>query len=501
MKKDNILQFKNVNMRFGPTHANKNISVDITRGEIRGFAGENGSGKSTLMSILAGINTRTDGDIILNGEPYNPSNPIDALDNRISIVVQELGVVNSLSNDVNIYLSRLSEFQKGGYINLKKLNRAAQDLLEKWEITGVPLKQTSELASVETRKMVELARALSTDPDIVILDEITQALSQNNRNKLYKIVRKLKENGKTVLVISHDLQELIEMTDSITVLKDGEIVGTYESSSMTEDNLKGLMIGRTMSGHFYREDREASYEDKVVLEVDRLHVLGTIEEVSFELHKGEILAVCGLSDSGMHELGKAVYGVLPRKSGSVRLMEKNLEITSCRQAVANGMSYVPKDRDGEAMMLRASIKDNFCLPSIMEIRGLLGYISNKKMEKFSQKAIDDYGVKCRELSQIAADLSGGNKQKINLGRWFMRDTDIFIMDSPTRGVDVGVKAYIYQLMAEAKRNGKSIILIADELTEALGMADRILVLRNGRVAGMMNRSDDFTEAAVFEVMI
>ncbi len=496
-----LLEVSGLNKYFGPTHANKNIDFCLRRGEIRGLIGENGSGKSTLISQIAGLFPRDSGTMQLNGRDYSPHSALDANKNRISMVMQELGVIGSLPAGVNIFLGRTGQFTKNGIVSLKRMNKAASELFEKWGLPKVPLAKLTDGMMIETRKMVELARALSVDPEILLLDEITQSLSMNNRQMLYGLINRLKEMGRSVIVITHDVEELIAITDTITVLRDGAVVGNVVSAETTPDDIKRMMVGREISGEYYRADMKPDYGEKVVLSVQNLTVAGEITDVSFDVHEGEILGFCGLSDSGIHSVGKAVYGLSKLSGGSVHLNTAGVTIKSPMQALRSNMAYVPKDRDNEALMIHASILENFCLPSLTELQGPVGYLSPRKLRKLAADMTKKLSVKCTDIYQPMDALSGGNKQKVNLGRWLCKDIKLLVLDCPTRGVDVGVKAYIYALMKEAKKNGIATILISDELTEVLGMADRLLVMKGGRITREIRRDEDFTEQSVIGVMI
>ncbi len=500
IQEEYTLVLEGINKHFGSTYANKNVSMTVKKGEVRGLAGENGSGKSTLLSMVAGINTKDSGVMYKNGELYDPKNPLDANRKKIAIVVQELGLVNGLPAGINVFLGRTKQFSRYGIVNIKKMYDSANKELEKWGLPKLPLHKIADAMNVETRKMIELARALSIDPDILILDEVTQALSRDNRERLYKLISAFKSMGRTIILITHDIEEVVEITDSITVLRDGEVVDTVQSKEVTVDKIKSMMIGRNITGDYYRADMKAIYDEKIVLEAKGVFV-DDIEDVSFELHRGEILGFCGLSDSGIHTIGKAIYGLANITKGSVILADDNVQIGSRIRALNNGLAYVPKDRDGEALMMQASIRDNICLPSLDQIKSVLGYLSSRKMNSMAENASKMFEVKSTGISQKMSGLSGGNKQKINLGRWLIKDLKVMILDCPTRGVDVGVKAYIYTLMKEAKEKGLSIILISDELTEVLGMADRLIVMKRGKISGLINRGADFTEENIMGVMI
>lgn len=498
---DNILEIKGLCKYFGQTVANKNIDFSLKKGEVRGLAGENGSGKSTLLSQISGIYIKDEGEMLLNGKPYEPKSPMDASDNKIGIVVQELGVLQTLPAGVNVFAGRMKQFSRFGIINMKKLYEAANAEFEKWGLMRVPLGKLCNNMQIETRKMIELARALAIDPDILILDEVTQSLSQNNRDMLLELIKKMKAAGKTIIIITHDLEEMIEICDSITVLRDGEIVGTKECDGLDSSELKRMMVGREIDGEYYREDNAPSYDDEVIYKLENVSVPGEIKNVSFEVHKGEILGFCGLSDSGIHTVGKAAFGLEHKMEGSIKLCKNNLVIKNEKEALKNRIAYVPKDRDNEALMIRGSIVNNFVFPQVEELEGKLGFLNPKKINRMAQKGIDEFQVKCAGMNQKMDGLSGGNKQKVNLGRWLLKDLDVLILDCPTRGVDVGVKAYIYQLMRQAKEAGLAIILISDELAEILGMSDRLLIMKDGEVKGEFLRGEDFTQEKLIEVMV
>ncbi|MDR3278736.1 MAG: sugar ABC transporter ATP-binding protein [Oscillospiraceae bacterium] len=497
---DVILEIRGLCKSFGPTVANKSIDFTLRRGEIHGLIGENGSGKSTLISQIAGMYGSDGGTMTLRGEPYAPRSPLDANAARVSMVVQELGVVGALPAGVNVFLGRTKEFSKFGIVSLKSLYRAAAEQFSKWDLPQVELGGLTDGMMVETRKMIELARAMSVDPEVLILDEITQSLSYNNRAKLYELLPRFKAMGRSVVVITHDVEELIRITDRVTVLRDGEVAGELVSADTDANEIKRLMVGREISGEYYRADLEADFDEAdVVLEARGVSVAGELEDVSFELHCGEILGFCGISDSGIHTVGRALYGLEKLRAGQVLIDGQPLK--SPTTALRRRMAYVPKDRDSDALMMHASILENFALPSLIEAEGKVGYLSPRRLRALAQNMSDRMQVKCRNIFQTMTDLSGGNKQKVNLGRWLAKDIRVLILDCPTRGVDVGVKAYIYALMKEAKAEGIATILISDELTEALGMSDRLCVMKDGVLKTIIPRGDEFTEHSLIKVMV
>jgi len=500
-KSEFVFQVTGLNKHFGPTHANKNINFTLRRGEIRGLAGENGSGKSTLLSQLAGIHQSDSGEILKDGVPFSPDSPLYAIERGVAIVVQELGLIGTLPAGVNVFLGRTQPFSKFGVVNLKKIYKSTNEILEKWGLPSIPIHRNAAEMNVETKKIVELARALSCEPDVLILDEVTQALSQDNRIKLHKLIEKYRQLGRSVILITHDLDEMLEITDSISILRDGELLETVDSKSITVDELKSKMVGRNLEGDYYRSDMETSHEEDVILSVEKLSTCGGLKNVSFNVHKGEILALCGLSDSGIHEVGKAVYGLSKITQGAVTLVPDRLNVHHQSQAWKHRVGYVPKDRDHEGLMLNASIRENFCMSSVPQITGRALLLQNSQLNKLAEESREQFHVKCININQTINALSGGNKQKVNLGRWLNKELQLLVVDCPTRGVDVGVKAYLYQCLKEAKAKGMAILMITDELPEAIGMADNIIVMKDGAVSRQISRSSGFSEESIVQVMI
>ena len=308
------------------------------------------------------------------------------------------------------------------------------------------------------------------------------------------LIKNFAIQDKAVIMISHNLEELLEHSDRVVVMKDGVVVGTYASKKMDVNKLKRLMIGREIEGDYYRDDDCPSYKDEVVLSAKNISTRdNSLKNISFDLHKGEILGICGLSDSGTHLLGKVLFGLDKITEGVVSLRQKELHRQS--DFTRSNIGYCPKDRDFDGLMLNTSIRNNLCIPSLGELRHRSGYISIKSIDDLAEKISADFDIKSTGIDQIV------NKQKVNLGRWMSKDLEIFILDCPTRGVDVGVKAYIYNVMKKAKAMGLSMILITDELTEAIGLSDRLIILKNGEISGLINRGDDMNEESIIKVMI
>lgn len=498
-----LLKVNHLHKYFGVTRANDDICMTLNRGEIRSLAGENGSGKSTLTSIISGIQPFDEGEMILNGKPYKPESPLRANECKVAMVVQELGVITDLSGAMNIFLGKTEQFKKFGFVNTNAMEDASKKIFRKWNLPEVPLNLPCAHLTMEQRKMVELARALNTEPDLLILDEITQSLSHDTRKVIYELKDRFKKEDRSMIIISHDLDETIKISDSVTVLRDGKSIHTVSSEGLTEDDLKKMMVGREIKGDYLRSDNAPCYEDEVLLEVQNLSLSDhKLENISFQLHKGEILGVCGLSDAGIHTLGSAIFGITDStRTGDVKDVKTGKALRHPSDMIACKGAYLSKNRDEEGLMMKASIRSNMYLPSSRELAGIAKFTNPKIVDRLAQKAYDEFEVKATGIKQSIGRLSGGNKQKINLGRWLTKDLNYMILDCPTRGVDVGVKAYIYDVIKKKKAAGVGFLLITDELTEAIGMADRIIILRNGKIAGELIRGIDFTESNIIEVMI
>ena len=499
MKGKTVLKVLNISKDFGQTHALKDVSVDIEQGEIIGLIGENGSGKSTLSSIISGVYPATKGTMELDGETYLPANPMDAQKHGISMIAQEMGTLPGIRVADNIFLGKEQLFVKKGVVNRKKMYEEAKHAMENIGIENINPEDPITRYSLEERKLVEVVRALYSDPRIFIVDETTTALSQKGRNLIYQIIRKLKAENKTVLFISHDLEELMEICSKMIVLRDGVYIAELQKEEFQEDRIKELMVGRKLTADYYRSDYDGSCSDEIVLKGTDIHVGESVKGVSLELHKGEILGIGGLTDCGMHELGKALFGNTQLLYGQV-VLQNGERIKSEKQAIKNRMGYVSKNRDQEALILSASILDNTVLPSLSKL-SKAGLITKKAERDFTNKQVEKMSIKCREITQDVRDLSGGNKQKVVFGKWLGNESEILILDCPTRGIDIGVKAFMYQLMYQLKKEGRSIIMISEELPELIGMSDRILIMKDGRVQKSFERSESLSEAALIQEMV
>lgn len=499
-ERDLVLRIKDIDKSFGATHAVNHVSLDFYRGEVRGLIGENGSGKSTLTSMIAGFQQPDSGEMEKDGKPYRPATMLDGKRGGICILVQEVGTINGLTVAANLFLGNESQFATAGMVSQRRMQAAAREALERVGITDIDPAALVDTVSFEDRKLIEVAAAMNSDPDIIIFDETTTALSQKGRDKVYEIIRGMREANRTVIFISHDLQELESICDNISVLRDGRLIKTLENKDVSVEAMRSYMIGRELSGHYYREDETASCGDEVVLKAEHISWGGVLHDVSFELHRGEILGFGGLSECGMHELCKVAYGLITPDAGKVTLVRDNVEIKNPETAAAHGMAFIPKNREREAIMVSSSVRDNILLTSYDKVKSG-PFIWGKREKQLATKMRDLLSIKLENVDSPVSSLSGGNKQKVVLAKWLANDSNLFIFDCPTRGIDIGVKASIYALMEELKAKGCAMIMVFEEMPELLGMSDRVLILRDGRAMGELSRGPDFTEENVIRMMI
>ena len=392
----------------------------------------------------------------------------------------------------------------GMFVNSRKLKKYSQRALSKIGVTDIYAGAPTCAYDIQARKLIEIAKCLNKNPEIFIVDETTTALSEIGRNLLYKKMEELKNNGKSVLFISHNLEELMEKCDTLTVLRDGNIVANLskEKNEFDADAIKKYMIGRELKGDYYRSDYDGSYGEEVVLKmVDGIEGK-SLKHINLELHKGEILGIGGLSDCGMHVLGKALFGNIKMEGGFV-YAGKNLDVLVNSEVVAmkNKIGYLPKNRDIEALALKSSIYDNIAIASINNIAKANLLVFKGPEKKLVQQQVRDLQIKCNDAQQLVNTLSGGNKQKVSLAKWIANDSEILVLDCPTRGVDIGVKQFLYQLLYQMKKQGKSIIMISEELPELIGMSDRIVIMKDGEITKEFYRSPELNQEEIIKYMI
>lgn len=496
-----ILEMKSICKNFGIVTALKNVNLDVYAGEIRGLIGENGSGKSTISSIAAGMQKATSGEMYFQNQVWQPVSMIDALKNGIGMIVQESGTIAGVSVAENIFLAELDQFKNClGIIDRRRMNAKATEAMQAIGVDHVTGDMPMAALDFQTRKLVEIAKVMLKKPQILVVDETSTALSHDGRQLLYRLMNQMRDEGKAVIFISHDLEEIMEVCDTLTVLRDGDPIRTFTKEEFDADEIRTSMIGRTLRGNYYRSDFIPSAQEEVMLEAKELCAGEELQQVSLQLHRGEIVGVGGLASCGMHALGKAMFGELHPESGCV-VTGAGRPVTSAHEAVRQRIGYVSKDRDSESLCLTASIRDNIAIGG-MERYAKGGFlITNRQEKKYVKTQIDALSIKCSDEHQLTGQLSGGNKQKVVFGKWIGCGSEVLILDCPTRGVDIGVKQAMYHLMTQLKEEGKSILLISEELPELIGMSDRIVIMKDGKISGEFERSELLSDADMIGCMI
>ncbi|MBA7800090.1 sugar ABC transporter ATP-binding protein [Citrobacter sp. C348] len=491
---ETFLQMSHITKRFPGVLALSNVDFALRKGEVHALLGENGAGKSTLMKILSGVYQPDEGNIIFEDQSVSFANPLSAQKAGITIIHQEFNLFPELTVEDNIFIGR--EFCKNNRWRLdeKQQRQAAIDILQKLNLNIAPDALVADL-TVAQQQMVEIAKAISVNAKILIMDEPTAALTETEIDSLFQVTRLLKEQGTGIVYISHRLEELALIADRATVMRDGQFIATVDYDAVKISDLIAMMVGRDLGNIYPR--REPLSQHKPVLEVSGLTRKGVLNNIDFTLHQGEILGFAGLMGAGRTELARAIFGADPIDSGTITLNGKVTVVKDIPDAIKQGISYLTEDRKKEGLALGLSVERNIMLGNYPEYSDRYGNVDSKRCQQTSQEQVKALRIKTPHLEQAALNLSGGNQQKIIIARWVCKDTDILIFDEPTRGIDVGAKLEIYELMNRLVAKGKSIIMISSELPEVLGMCDRILVMRNGRITGEL-ASDDATQEKIMQ---
>jgi ABC-type sugar transport system ATPase subunit len=473
--------------------------LEFDAGTIHALVGENGAGKSTLVGMISGITLPTDGRMILGGQPFSPTDVVDARRHGVDIVLQEPGLVDTMTVEENLLLGRESVYAPRLFFVPRERRRLARAALSQLR-RSIPMQRVAGTLSLEDQKFVELARALSLGPRVVVIDEMTANLSERGVPELFGILRAFADAGGLVIYISHYLEEVFQLCDRVTVMKDGRTVRTMAPSETNEDELSVLMVGRSIKATMFRDDNEPRTGGEVALEVTGLTVPGRFEDVSFTLHRGEVLGIAGLIGCGSEALALALFGDLQPAGGEIRIGGRPVTFGQPKDAIAHAIAFVPSDREREGLILNLSVERNIGLPALRWLNRM-GLIGPRVETHLARDLIARLGIVARGPGDIPFNLSGGNRQKVVLGKWLVRPNRVFILHNPTRGVDVGGKAEIYQLIRGLADQGVAILLVSDELPELIGLADTLLVMRKGRVSTRMSRAEQPTEEALIGHML
>ena len=477
------IELKNIHKAFGSNEVLKGVNLTLKSGEVHALMGENGAGKSTLMNILTGIHKQDKGQIFVDGQEVSFKNPLEAEAHGIAFIHQELNIWPNLSILENLFM--MHSITNGmGVLDFKAMRKLAEEKCREIEIE-LPLDMEAGECSVGQQQMTEIVRNLLVDAKVVIMDEPTAALTERETEKLFEVMRSLKKRGVAMVYISHRMEEVTANCDTITVMRDGVSVATKLVKEYGMEQIIRDMVGRSIT-EFY-PDRRNTPED-VILEVKGFNQPGVFRDVSFKLRKGEILGVAGLMGAGRTEIMRAIFGVDPHESGELVFKGEPLKITKPEDAIKAGMAFVTENRKTEGLILDFSILRNIALPSV-DTFAKNSVINFGRLSGFADEMAKKLGVKAHSLDLEAGALSGGNQQKVVIAKWVGMNPDVIIMDEPTRGIDVGAKRDIYELMNELTASGVSIIMVSSELPEVLGMSDRILVVHEGRIAGELLRDE------------
>ena len=470
-----LLEMRGITKRFPGVVALDGVDFELEKGEVHVLLGENGAGKSTLIKMLSGAYQPDEGEILLNGEPVSISSATDAQERGISTIYQEFNLVPQLTVAENIFLGR--QPRRFGVVDRRKMQEEARKLLERMKVLVDPSALISNLG-VAQRQMVEIAKALSLNARILIMDEPTASLSGQEVERLFEIVRGLKEEEVGVIFISHHLEEVAEIGDRVTVLRDGKMVDRVLASTDHREFVR-MMVGRSIEDQFPRRQSEVG---EVLLEVKNLSREGILEDVSFEVRAGEVVGMAGIVGAGRTELARAIFGADPIDSGEVWVRGERMRLGEPREAKDRSIGFVTEDRQGQGVVPPLSVAENLGLASL-EQNVRAGLVDRGEQRKRAGKMVEDLNIRTPGLEQEVRYLSGGNQQKVVIGKWLLAGSQVLIMDEPTRGIDVGAKVEIYELMNELTENGAGILMISSDLPEILGMSDRILVMSSGRITG------------------
>ncbi len=493
---DIILEMKGIMKAFPGVQALDNVNLTLRKGTVHALMGENGAGKSTLMKCLYGIYHRDAGSILLDGEEVKFSDSKEAIDHGISMIHQELQPIPHMTVSENLFLGKYPK--KGIFVDHRTMNNETKKYLD---MVGLDVEPTTYLKdlTISQQQSVEIAKAISHDAKIVIMDEPTSSLTSNEVEKLFEIINSLKNRGIAIIYISHKMEEILRIADDVTIMRDGKYVGTYDAKTMTTKDIIRYMVGRELTNQFPEHEDES--KDDYILEVKNFTSPSALsfKNCSFKLKKGEILGVAGLVGAQRSELMEAVFGLREHEDGGeVFVQGEKREINKPQDAIKNGIALVTEDRRGSGIFGVLPISDNITIASIDKYKAKLGLLSDKLMDAVVEDGIKVLNVKTPSKATLIGNLSGGNQQKVVLSRWLATDPDIYILDEPTRGIDVGAKYEIYEIINRLSKEGKSVIMISSEMAEILGMSDRIMVMCEGRITGYLSE-EEATQEKVMEL--
>ncbi len=483
------LEMRNISKQYPGVRALDDVSLSVGKAEIHALLGENGAGKSTMMKILAGAQPKDEGDIFIDGQVVTIDSPQKAMDLGVSIIYQEFNLVPYLSAGENIFLGREPKAKIPGFVDFKTLYTTSQQVIDK---LGVKMDARAPVntLSIAQQQMVEIAKATSKSAKIIVMDEPSATLTDHELKALFSLMRQLKAEGVSIVYISHRLEEVFEVCDRATIMRDGHWVATKDVKDLTREEIIRLMVGRELKDAI---PKVAAKQGEVALCVKNLNRAGVLHNVSFEVRKGEVLGIAGLVGAGRTETARAIFGADPIDSGTIEIHGVPVTIHSPQDAIRQGIGLVTEDRKQQGLVLGMAVRENTTLANLSAL-STLGFIRQREEKAVAEKYRTDLSIKTPTIEQTVQNLSGGNQQKVVLAKWLYTGSKVLIFDEPTRGIDVGAKSEIYKLMNELAAQGVAIIMISSELPEILGMSDRILVMHEGRITGELARAEATQEA-------
>ncbi len=486
MPNDYVVELKHVTKKFPGVIAMRDMHIQIHPGEIHGLIGENGAGKSTLIKVLTGVHIPEEGEILIDGKSFSLRNPVQARDAGIACVYQELNIVKMLSVVDNVFMGR-KVLNRYGLLDYPRMHQEAREALASLGHSDINTRMECGKLGIGQQQMVEIAKAVTINAKLIIMDEPTSSLGAQEVKQLMHTVRRLKERGIAILFVSHKLEELFELCDRVTVMRDGEHIMTEDISRVNEDMLIQAMVGRTLTNHF---PKEQGTKGPCFLKAVNLKQIGAFRDISFEAYGGEILAFAGLVGSGRTEVMRALFSADRIDSGELYIKGEKVNLHDPGNAIKRGMAFLTEDRKGQGLVLSQSVSTNLILANMKKYRkGFL--LNHASIRKTADGNVKTLRIKTPTIHEVVEQLSGGNQQKVVIGKWINTDAEIYIFDEPTRGIDVGAKVEVYQVMNRLIKEGKCIIMVSSELPEVLGMADRVIVMREGRVMAQIVRGSRY----------
>lgn len=489
-----VIELKNVTKRFPGVVALRDMKIQVKPGEIHGLVGENGAGKSTLIKVMTGVHQADEGEIYVDGQKVSFASPKESSEAGVACVYQELNIDRLMNVTDNVFMNKWIK-GSSGLLDYAEMDRRTKEVLTEIGQDLDPNEIAGKLGMGQ-QQMIEIAKAILIDSKVIIMDEPSSSLGEKEVEQLFKVCRRLKEQGIAIIYVSHKLEELFELCDCVTVMRDGEYIWTKPIEEVTNDSLVSAMVGRSLDNQFPKEFGERG---RCALKIENLSQVGRVDDVSFEAYEGEILGFSGLVGAGRTETMLALFGSDPIDGGKVYVYDEEVNFKSPREAIEKGLALLTEDRKGQGLVLGQSVKSNLILSSLREFTEGGLFLQEDKIEKTCHENVDALKIKTPTIEETTAKLSGGNQQKVVIGKWLNTDADIYIFDEPTRGIDVGAKVEVYNIMNNLVKQGKCVIMVSSEMPEILGMSDRVVVMREGRITATIERdSKHFNQESIMQ---